>query len=142
MDKPTYHVYTMYMHQMIYHVYTMYIPCIYLVDVHGISKDIPWYIQGYIHGITKDIPCIFHVYVGHLHIRGIYQAYSRHIPKIGVPDGHGHVLPCTLAVMDNGFRLGKNVRTLTYSPVYVLFNFFRLCLPVVRAATVRTQAGH
>ena len=37
-----------------------------------------WYIQ--------DIPCIYHVYVGHLHIHGIYQAYSRHIPKIGVPD--------------------------------------------------------
>jgi hypothetical protein len=39
-----------------------------------------------IHGKSKDIPCIFHVYVGHLHIHGIYQAYSRHIPKIGVPD--------------------------------------------------------
>ncbi len=42
-----------------------------------------------IHGISKDIPCtsIYQAYEGGLHIRGIYQAYSRHIPKIGVPDG-------------------------------------------------------
>jgi hypothetical protein len=61
----------------------------YLVDIHGISKDIPCISSLMdIHGIFKDIPCIYHVYVGHLHImiRGIYQAYSRHIPKIGVPD--------------------------------------------------------
>ncbi len=31
-------------------------------------------------------PSIYHVYVEHLHIHGIFQAYSRHIPKIGVPD--------------------------------------------------------
>jgi hypothetical protein len=83
------------------------IPCTYLVDIHGMSKDIP-YIHGiskdipYIHGISKDIPCIsslmdihdmskdrpciFHVYVGHLQICGIYQAYYRHIPKIEFPD--------------------------------------------------------
>ncbi len=40
-----------------------------------------------IHGISKDIPCIYQAYAGGLHIRGIYQAYARHIPKIGVPDG-------------------------------------------------------
>ncbi len=42
-----------------------------------------------VHGTSISkymIPCICHVYVGHLHIHGIYQAYSRHIPKIGVPD--------------------------------------------------------
>ncbi len=68
------------------------IPRIYLVDIHGISKDI----HGIsslrdIHGISKDIPCISHVYVGHLHIRGIFQAYSRHIPTIGVPDRNGRL---------------------------------------------------
>ncbi len=41
-----------------------------------------------VHGISKDIPCIYQAYAGGLHIRGIYQAYAtgRHIPKIGVPD--------------------------------------------------------
>ncbi len=71
------------------------IPCMYLVDIHGISlMDIhgggyTWYIlDGYtwyiqlkdIHGTSKDKPCIYHAYS--LHICGIYQAYSRHIPKI------------------------------------------------------------
>jgi hypothetical protein len=63
------------------------IPCIYLVDIHGISKGIPCiYSLMDINGISKDIPCIYHVYVEHLHICGIYQAYSRHIPKIWIPD--------------------------------------------------------
>jgi hypothetical protein len=52
-----------------------------------IYKDIPCISSLMdIHGISLYIPCIFHVYVGHLHIHGIYQAYSRQIPKIGVPD--------------------------------------------------------
>ena len=52
-----------------------------------ISKDIPCISSLMdIHGISKDIPCIYQAYEGGLHIRGIYQAYSRHIPKIGVPD--------------------------------------------------------
>ncbi len=38
-------------------------------------------------GISKYIPVIYQAYEGGLHIRGIYQAYSRHIPEIGVPDG-------------------------------------------------------
>ncbi len=68
------------------------IPWIYLVDIYGISKNIPCIFSLMdIHGISMDIlpldiPCIYHVYVGHLHIHGIYQAYSRHIPEIGVPD--------------------------------------------------------
>ncbi len=45
-----------------------------------------------IHGISKDIPYICHVYVGDLHIHGIYQAYSRHIvPKIA--GGHRDGVP-------------------------------------------------
>jgi hypothetical protein len=68
------------------------IPCIYFVDIHGISNDIPCISSlKDIHGISKNIPCIYHVYVGGLHIRGIYQAYLRHILEIGVPDG---VLAC------------------------------------------------
>ncbi len=41
-----------------------------------------------IHGIFMDtsIPCIYSVYVKSLHIQGIYKAYSRHNPNIGVPD--------------------------------------------------------
>jgi hypothetical protein len=58
------------------------IPCIYL-DIPGISTPMD------IHGISMDIPGIFHVYVSRHHIHGIYQAYTRHIPKIGVPDGGG-----------------------------------------------------
>ncbi len=64
------------------------IPCLYLVDIHGISKVIPCISSLMdVHGLSKDIPCsIYHVYVGDLHIRGMYQAYSRHIPEIRVPD--------------------------------------------------------
>ncbi len=52
-----------------------------------ISLDIPCISSLMdIFGIYKDIPCIYQAYEGGLHIRGIYQAYSRHIPKIGVPD--------------------------------------------------------
>jgi hypothetical protein len=68
-----YHVYTM------YHVYT--------------SNDIPC--------ISMDIPCIFHVYVGHLHIYGIYHVYAWYhdISKILVPDDslHSHGGPGVLA---------------------------------------------
>ncbi len=39
-------------------------------------------------GISKDIACIYQAYVGGLHILGTYQAYSRHIQKIGVPNVH------------------------------------------------------
>ncbi len=55
------------------------IPCIYCVDIHGISMDmIPCIsISMDIHGISMDIPCIFHVYVGHLHIHGIYHLYTK-----------------------------------------------------------------
>ncbi len=52
-----------------------------------ISKDIPFLSSLMdIHGISKDIPCIYQANEGGLHIRGIYQAYSRHIPVIGDPD--------------------------------------------------------
>jgi hypothetical protein len=44
-----------------------------------------------------DILCIYHLFVGHLHIHGIYQAYSRHIPKIQVPDDA--LQTCTLDSM-------------------------------------------
>ncbi len=51
------------------------IPCISsLMDIHH-------------DGISLDIPCICHLYHWDLHtIHGIYQAYTRHIPEIGVPD--------------------------------------------------------
>jgi hypothetical protein len=52
-----------------------------------ISKDIPCISSlTDIHGISKYIPGIYQAYEGGLHIRRIYQAYSRHIPEIGVPD--------------------------------------------------------
>ncbi len=93
-----YYVYTMYIHQMIYHVY----PWIYHVyTMYILGRYTTWYIQRYTMYIQSDgytlyiqgysIPCIYHVYVGHLHIRNIswYQAYSRARnipwPKIGVP---------------------------------------------------------
>ena len=79
--------YTMYIRQMICQEYTRHIPGIYIVyipcislDIHGIS------IAMYIHGISLDIPCIYHPYGWHFHMDGIYQVYTRHIPKIGVPD--------------------------------------------------------
>jgi hypothetical protein len=55
------------------------IPWIYLMDIHGISKDIPCISRLLdIHGISKDIPCIsmdiVEVY--------IYMVYTRHIPGI------------------------------------------------------------
>ncbi len=52
-----------------------------------------------IHGISKDIQCIYQAYAGGLHIRGIYQAYARHIPKIGVPDEGS---PAGLLASDSG----------------------------------------
>ncbi len=53
-----------------------------------IFKDIPCTSSLMdIHGISKDIPCIYQAYEGGLHIHGIYQAYARHIPEIRVPDG-------------------------------------------------------
>jgi hypothetical protein len=79
----------------VYHLYTsndipcisLDIPCIYLLDIHGISKDIPCISTPMdIHGISMDIPRIYHVYVGRLHRYGIYHVYTRHIPKIRVPD--------------------------------------------------------
>jgi hypothetical protein len=63
---------------------SMDIPCIYFVDIHGISLDIPCISTSMdIHGISMDIPGLFHVYLSGHHIHGIYQAYTRHIPKIG-----------------------------------------------------------
>ena len=63
------------------------IPWIYWVDVHGISLDIPSISTLMdIPGISMDVPGIFHVYVSGHHIHGIYQAYTIHIPKTGVPD--------------------------------------------------------
>ncbi len=101
------------------------IPCIFLVDIHGISKDIPCISSLMdIHGISKDIPYIYHVYVGHLHIRGIYQAYSRHMPKIGVPDGDSilvswHIVPvpvCSVPVLLSHNSLGAERQLASDSP--------------------------
>jgi hypothetical protein len=79
----------------IYHVYTSNdIPCIsmdtpgkYLVDIRGISMDIPCISTLLdIHGISMDKPRISHVYRSGRHIHGIYVVCTRHIPKIRVPD--------------------------------------------------------
>jgi hypothetical protein len=62
-----------------------------------------------------DIPCIFHVYVGHLHIHGIYHVYAWYIPKIGVPDARE--LPVPLAnplFIWNPDHLDKNWQNGTY----------------------------
>ncbi len=68
-------------------IYLVDIRGISIVDIHGISKDIPCISTMMdIHGISMDIPRIFHVYWGGRHIHDIYQAYTRHILKIGVPD--------------------------------------------------------
>ena len=40
-----------------------------------------------IHGISKYIPCIYHTYTIHMDEDTIWMVYTRHIPKIGVPDG-------------------------------------------------------
>jgi hypothetical protein len=45
------------------------------------SDGYTWYIPGY----TMYMPCICRTST-YTSRRGIYQAYSRHIPKIGVPD--------------------------------------------------------
>ncbi len=87
------------------------ITCIYLVDIHGsISMDIPCHCISSlmdIRGIFKDIPCICHVYVRGLHIGGRYQAYSRHIPEIGVPDVHTVtcIYICSLRNVDTYMRM-------------------------------------
>jgi hypothetical protein len=39
-----------------------------------------------IQGISMDIPRIYHVYVGELHIHGIYHVCAWYKPKIRVPD--------------------------------------------------------
>ena len=75
----------------IYHVYTsndipwisMDIPCIYLVNIHGISLDI----HGIstlldMYGISKDIPYIYHTYTIHIYQDTICMVYTIHIPGI------------------------------------------------------------
>jgi hypothetical protein len=55
------------------------IPWIYLMDIHGISKDIPCISRLLdIHGISKDIPCISMDIVEDY----ICLVYTRHIPGI------------------------------------------------------------
>jgi hypothetical protein len=78
------------------------IPRIYMVDIHGISMDIPRISTPLdIRGISMNVPRISHVYRSGRHIHGIYVVYTRHIPKIGVPDvvtvrrGHGASGPMT-----------------------------------------------
>ena len=72
------------------HGYVMYILCGYTMYILGYTlcihyKGYTWYIQGY----TMYIPYIYHTYGWGHYMYGIYQAYTRHIPKIGVPDSDG-----------------------------------------------------
>ncbi len=60
-----------------------------------------------IHGISKDIPCIYNVYVRHLHIRGIYQAYTRHIPKKRVPDVHIFAKICKICIFCKNMHMSQ-----------------------------------
>ncbi len=58
------------------------VPCI------STSMDIPCISTSMdIHGIPMDIPRIYHVYVGELHIRGIYHVHAWYIPNIRITDG-------------------------------------------------------
>ena len=70
------------------HGYTMYILGEYTWYILGYTWYIHivgyvWYIQGY----TIHIPYIYHTYLSGHNMYGIYHTYTRHIPKIGVPDG-------------------------------------------------------
>jgi hypothetical protein len=93
------------------------IPCIYLMDIHGISKDIPCISRLMdIHGISKDLPCIsmdiVEVY--------IYMVYIRHIPGIYRKSGFqmvrlsswADITACCAAnlkqVESQTFRLGRH----------------------------------
>jgi hypothetical protein len=66
------------------------VPCIYLVNINGISMDIPHIsTPSDIHGISMDIvPFIYSnhhdavYYVGGLHRHGIYHVYTMYIPGI------------------------------------------------------------
>ena len=69
------------------HGYTMYILGEYTWYILGYTWYIHivgyvWYIQGY----TIHIPYIYHTYLSGHNMYGIYHTYTRHIPKIGVPD--------------------------------------------------------
>jgi len=77
------------------HGISMDIPCISIsMDIHVLEYTVwiymvyPWiyhvhpflwiymvYPEMDIHSKTMDIPCIYHVYVGHLHIHGIYHVH-------------------------------------------------------------------
>ena len=69
------------------HGYTMYILGGYTWYILGYTWYIHivgyvWYIQGY----TIHIPYIYHTYLSGHNMYGIYHTYTRHIPKIRVPD--------------------------------------------------------
>ncbi len=54
-----------------------------IVLQHGIYMDIPCITTSMdIPRISMDILRMYHVYVGDLHIRGIYHVYAWYVPKI------------------------------------------------------------
>ncbi len=64
-------------------------------------------------GISMDIPCISHVYRSGRHIHGIYVVYTRHIPKIGVPDAEFIMTltrPCRSDVGRNDSSMPKRAK--------------------------------